>query len=129
MHVIAMYKVEAAAIFDAADIDAETGIATFHAHRAADIFYNDCDAEQAAWATAKLRPFPLTSLSGVTAEPWRNLDNTYVVCTEDRTVPANLQRAMSLRARKVLEFPTGHSPFLSRPDLVTELLEPLARDS
>ena len=42
--------------------------------------------------------------------------------TEDRAIPPGLQRAFAARIGPVVEWPTSHSPFLSRPELVTALL-------
>jgi pimeloyl-ACP methyl ester carboxylesterase len=116
---------DASKLFAAAELDPITGIATIPADCARDFFYNDCTQADAEAATKRLRPFPMPSLAGVTAEPWRKIPSTYVVCTEDGTVPPSLQRPMSAHARRVVEWPTGHSPFMSRPDLMVELLRPM----
>jgi pimeloyl-ACP methyl ester carboxylesterase len=58
---------------------------------------------------------------------WRDTPSTYVVCSEDRAVHPELQRVMAKRCTESLEWPTAHSPFLNRPDLVAELLVDLAR--
>ena len=65
-----------------------------------------------------------------TGEP---LPATYVPCTDDRMIPIEAQREFVASCRPValdlteLEWPTSHSPFFSRPDLVADLLEALAR--
>jgi pimeloyl-ACP methyl ester carboxylesterase len=53
-----------------------------------------------------------------TRAAWRSLPSTAIVCTEDRSTTAGLQRAHAARATASVELPTGHHPFLSRPDLV-----------
>jgi pimeloyl-ACP methyl ester carboxylesterase len=93
---------------------------------AAAAFYGDADPESAAAAEARLRPFPISSLGTVTGEPWREVPSTYVVCTEDRAIHPDHQRFMARSAAHVIEWPTDHSPFLTRPELVTDLLIGLA---
>lgn len=56
---------------------------------------------------------------------WADVDSTAVVCTEDRSTTVALQRSHAARASATVELPTGHHPFISRPDLVVDLLEPL----
>jgi hypothetical protein len=53
--------------------------------------------------------------------------STYVVCSEDRGVHPELQRIMAKRCNESVEWPTAHSPFLNRPDLVADLLIEFAR--
>ena len=96
---------------------------------AAECLYNDCDADSVAWASSRLGPQPLITLqqapSGVA---WRTKSSTYAVCSNDMAVHADLQRIMARRCGSVIEWPTGHSPFLCRPDLVAGLLVDLAKD-
>lgn len=47
--------------------------------------------------------------------------------TEDRAIAPALQRELGARCNDVIEWPTSHSPFASRPELVSELLVTLAR--
>jgi pimeloyl-ACP methyl ester carboxylesterase len=86
-------------------------------------FYHDCADDVATASIALLRPQSLTALAGVPRSiAWRDRPSTYVVCTDDRAVPAELQRSAAARATTVVEMPTSHSPFLSRPELVADLL-------
>jgi pimeloyl-ACP methyl ester carboxylesterase len=57
-----------------------------------------------------------------TRAAWRGRPSTYLVCAEDRSTSLELQRFHAARATASVELPTGHHPFLSRPDLVTEQL-------
>jgi pimeloyl-ACP methyl ester carboxylesterase len=91
--------------------------------------FHDCSGDDVAFALARLGPQSMGELQGEASQAaWRDVPSTYVVCTEDRGVPPSLQRALARRATKVVEWPTSHSPFLSRPELVADLLEGLARD-
>jgi pimeloyl-ACP methyl ester carboxylesterase len=58
---------------------------------------------------------------------WRTTPSTYVVAQRDRVVHPDLQWAMAKRAGDVLEWETSHAPMLSRPELVIDLLDRLAR--
>ena len=70
---------------------------------------------------------PLVSFAASPASiAWRETPSTYVVCLEDRAIPPELQRHMAQRADQVVEWHTSHSPMLSRPDLVADLLAGMA---
>src|SRR5438132_1148919 len=98
-----------------------------HGEDAAACFYNDCDAGTVAWAVDRLGPHPMVNLGQApTAIAWRARPSTYVVCREDLAVHPDVQRLMAQRCTTTLEWPTGHSPFLSRPDLLAGLLADLA---
>ena len=86
-------------------------------------FYADVEPESATAAVALLTPQPGATLGeGVTAVAWRDIPSTYVVCTQDRAIPVVVQRALAERAATTIEWPTSHSPFLSHPELVIDLL-------
>lgn len=96
-------------------------------------FYHDCAPADAKDAAGRLRPQSLASFAApARAAAWRHKDTTYALCTDDRAVAPALQRACAARVdgdggRRAVEWPTSHSPFLSRPDLVAELLVELSR--
>ena len=97
---------------------------------AAECFYNHCDADTVAWALARLGPQPLSTLQGTPKiAAWRTKPSTYVVSVDDMAVHPELQRIMARRCGSVIEWPTDHSPFLCRPELVSGLLVELARAS
>jgi hypothetical protein len=77
---------------------------------------------------ARLGPQPLVTLQEApTVAAWRTKPSTYIVCVDDMAVHPDLQRLMARRCGSVMEWPTGHSPFLCRPDLVATLLAELAK--
>jgi pimeloyl-ACP methyl ester carboxylesterase len=95
---------------------------------ARECLYNDCDDDAVDWAVARLGVQPLVTLQQqATQAAWRDTNSTYVVCEHDLAVHPDLQRIMARRCRSVTEWPTDHSPFLCRPELVIELLADLAR--
>lgn len=99
------------------------GTCTVAAARARDIFYGDSD-EAVAWAAvARLRPMVLDVEAFLSDPPPRpEAGTTYVVCTGDRALPPAAQRRLAAGCDRALEWPTDHSPFLTRPDAVAELL-------
>jgi pimeloyl-ACP methyl ester carboxylesterase len=85
--------------------------------------FADCADDDAAKAAARLGPEKRFDIGNVaTRAAWQQTPSTYVVCTEDRAVSPALQRALARRCTESIEWPTSHSPFLSRPELVAELL-------
>jgi pimeloyl-ACP methyl ester carboxylesterase len=87
-----------------------------------EVFYHDSDPSIAATIAPKLRPMPVGD-TWASAEPaWKTVPSTYVVCSTDRAISPSVQRKMSKRATEVVEWPTDHSPFLTRPAAVADLL-------
>lgn len=87
--------------------------------------YADCDAAAAAAAFARLRPqalypslqpYPLAELPAV--------GSTYIACTDDLMVRCAWSRrvAPTRVAADFVELPGGHSPFLSRPAELADVL-------
>jgi pimeloyl-ACP methyl ester carboxylesterase len=60
-----------------------------------------------------------------TAAGWQGVDSTYVICGQDRSTSVGLQRLHADRATRSVELPTGHHPFITRPDLVAEQVQRL----
>ena len=96
---------------------------------AAELFYHDCSAEDVRWAFQRLVRERLPSAEEAARAgqatglaPWTRIATTYVICRDDRALPPQVQREMAAKAQTVLEWPTSHSPFLSRPDLLVTLL-------
>lgn len=69
----------------------------------------------------------LRSLAEVGAAPAAGHGTTHVVCEQDRAVPLDAQEAMASRADRVERLPSSHSPMLSMPGRLAELLERAAR--
>lgn len=95
---------------------------------ARDAFYHDCPEAVATWAIARLRPQAL----GVQREPcpsghWLTVPASYIVCADDRALDPALAREMARShlgaSSKITEIEGGHSPFLSRPHELAELLD------
>ena len=96
--------------------------------RAGDIFYADCDPAAIAAYVAKLVPEGAAGFSQTPrAVAWRDRPSTYAVCNEDRALAPTLQRHLAERCETTVEWRSSHSPFVSRPELVTDLLVTLAQ--
>jgi pimeloyl-ACP methyl ester carboxylesterase len=105
----------------------DDGTTTIDPAAAAALFFHDCPPRTADWAAGRLEPDTLSSaMQRPSRVAWRNTPSTYVVSTDDKALAPSLQRRLADRAGEKIEWPTSHSPFLSRPDLVVELLERLA---
>ena len=92
---------------------------------ASETMFHDCDPRVAAECTARLRPFAIAGWDVIetTVPPaWQLVPTTYVVCARDRCINPAKQRAMAVRAGEVLEIDTSHSPFLSQPRLVADII-------
>ncbi|SMH28239.1 Pimeloyl-ACP methyl ester carboxylesterase [Rathayibacter oskolensis] len=89
-------------------------------------FLQDADAatRRAAWERVTAQSAAAFT-APTSAAGWHGVDSTYLVCTEDRSTSVALQRFHASRATRSVELPTGHHPFLTRPDLIVEQLEAL----
>jgi pimeloyl-ACP methyl ester carboxylesterase len=93
------------------------------------LFFGDCAPDVAAGAVARLGPQRMSTLSQpATAVAWRERPSTYVVCEDDGAIHPGLQELLARRTDAVVRWPTSHSPFLSRPDLVADLVREVVRD-
>ncbi|MFD9739804.1 alpha/beta hydrolase [Umezawaea sp. NPDC059074] len=88
------------------------------------LFYADCPPETAARATALLRhQLPGCGRGFPGRQAWQDTPSTYVVCTQDKAVDPRVQRLMARRCTTALEWPTSHSPYLSRTSDVAALIQ------
>lgn len=87
-------------------------------------FLQDSDArtQQQAWQRVTSQAV-VAFATPTTAAGWEGVDSTYIVCADDRSTSVELQRFHAARAKRSVELPTGHHPFISRPELVVEQLE------
>jgi pimeloyl-ACP methyl ester carboxylesterase len=89
-------------------------------------FLQDADdaVQRATWERVTTQS--ITALGTPTTDAgWRGVDSTYLVCTADRSTSIGLQREHAGRASRSVDLATGHHPFITRPDLVVEVLAPL----
>lgn len=89
-------------------------------------FYTGADRVDARWAVQHLQPQPLDCLATpntLTQERYGSLPRSYVLCTDDRCMSPALQRAMLEKVPcAVYEINSGHSPFLTHPEELADIL-------
>lgn len=90
-------------------------------------FYHDCDEQTARWAFERLGPerFGDTTVTPVSVDRfWRaDLPRSFIVCEQDRSMPRWLADTVARRLGvEQLSIDASHSPFLSRPRELAELL-------
>ena len=96
--------------------------------------YHDCGPVDVERAIGSLRPQGSATFASPLEGPpaWRSRPATYLLCGEDRAIPPPLQRQMAGRIpdAAIVEWPTSsHSPFLSRPAEVVDVLAALSVSS
>jgi pimeloyl-ACP methyl ester carboxylesterase len=106
--------------------DGTLGVSGYDADSFGARFMQDADPaiQRDGWArvTAQAAAAFLTPTS---AAGWVGVDSTYLVCGQDRSTSLELQRFHAARATRCVELPSGHHPFITRPDLVALQLEAL----
>jgi len=89
----------------------------------ADAFYNDATSKQIGWVQDRIQlqaaePFrtPIT----ISDENFGHVEKAAIVCRKDRAISCAHQRWMAERAgcHPVIELDTGHSPFVTAPELL-----------
>jgi len=102
----------------------EDGRGGLDADAVAGIVFQQADAETARAAIARLRPARLSDMDiALPAVAWTAIPSTYVVCTEDRSIPPSYQRQCATeRATVKIEAPFDHSPGGSHPSELAAIL-------
>jgi len=91
--------------------------------RPEEIFYNDVDADVAASSSAALQLHRFDAFAQeLRAAAWRDIPSTYVICEQDNAIPVPAQEMLSQRAGTVHRLDASHSPMLSQPDAVVEII-------
>ncbi|WP_277210882.1 alpha/beta hydrolase [Isoptericola croceus] len=102
------------------------GATSLDPDQAAGVLYGDCPEPLARWAIGLLRvQAPGCGRGTPEHHAWKHVPSTYVVCANDQAIDPGLQRMMAGRCTSVREWPTGHSPFVGRAELVVELVHEL----
>ena len=91
-----------------------------------EVLWGDATPERADAARASLRSQALQSFTDpIERIGWRTTPSTFVLGRRDKVFHPALIEKMSRRATTLIEWDTDHSPVLSRPDLVIDLLSRL----
>ena len=92
-------------------------------------FAADVEPAKAAFMADSQIPWGLDALNGEVSKPaWKTKQSWYLVATEDKMIPPNVQRMMAKRAgATVVEVPGSHAIYVSKPGAVAELIEEAAQ--
>jgi pimeloyl-ACP methyl ester carboxylesterase len=104
-------------------IPLEQGMTEINPEMAKELFFWDCPPDVQEQAVAKLRPQRRYQAEPV-LEVWPELPQEYILCEEDRVIfPAwSEYAARNWLGIEPIRLAGGHSPFLSRPKELAELL-------
>jgi pimeloyl-ACP methyl ester carboxylesterase len=99
------------------------------AHPAQGLFYADVPTAEAAAAVARLTTQSVRAYHDeVTSTAWRGRPTTYVITEQDAIFPVEAQETLAARAGSTaVRIKTSHSPFLSQPAAVADIIERAAR--
>lgn len=106
-------------------VEGEPPVGRLPDDKAHEAFYADCSEEVSRAAVAALDPQPILAfVLPVSIQDDRDIDRRYILTTEDKAIPPVLQRRMTKDTafNEVVEIASSHSPFLSQPEVVSELL-------
>ena len=106
--------------------------ATFPQEAAGEVFYNTSPPELAAWAAARLQPQHLQVYHDpleLMPQRYGVVQRFYVEGLQDNAVSIAYQRAMTghTRCNRVFTLDCDHSPFLSMPEALADILDDVAR--
>lgn len=90
-------------------------------------FYNDCDERDARAAIARLVPEPPRPLGEplrLSAQRFGSVDKVYIFCSKDNAVSPKRQQEFAAKwlLRRSITLDSGHSPFLSMPGRLAQVL-------
>jgi pimeloyl-ACP methyl ester carboxylesterase len=96
---------------------------TLTSGRPLETFYADVPPDDAMRAIDRLQPSSYsTATERLTAAAWRNTPSTYVICEKDQALAPAAQEQMAKRATNIRRLPSSHSPMLSRPAEVAQII-------
>jgi pimeloyl-ACP methyl ester carboxylesterase len=95
---------------------------------ATELFFHDAPAAVSRWATKRLRPQSYRVMNETTPlEAWPDVESRSIVCRDDRAINPVWVRAAARERLGVepVELSGGHSPFLTRPNELAQLINSL----
>lgn len=124
VYLTAFWPKEGASFVDAAggklaswiEIDETSGLTRIAAEAVAKVVTGGLNDEEAKAVAARLNPQSLLSFTEPSGDTdWGDTPVTYIVCTKDRVIPEQVQRAMSENspATRIVEIATGHFPMFT----------------
>ncbi|MBW4078046.1 MAG: alpha/beta hydrolase [Acidobacteria bacterium] len=101
----------------------EDGLLRLDPEPAALALYGDCDDETREWAINKVTPQTLASFRTPRTAENIAVASTYVICQRDQAIVPEVQSQIAQRCDDIVEIDSDHSPFLSHPEVLADLLE------
>ncbi len=107
--------------------DGVAGVARFRDEWLKLTFFSDCSDKDVAWARARLTPQPLEHFDfrvSLTDDRFGRVPRTYIQCLRDHAITPGFQQELVRRTpcERVHVLDSAHSPFLSCPENLAELL-------
>lgn len=105
----------------------DNGTMTIDPAMAIATFYEDVEPDEAARRTARLTATTASVFTTPSGPPaWTTKPVTSVICAKDRAISLDRVQDMAARANgATVQWDTSHSPFVSQPRLVADLLRSL----
>lgn len=115
---------------DRIDIDG-LGAVSLKSGALADAFYNDASDRMLAFAEDRIQlqsPVPFRHRFELNENILRHIPKAAIICTQDRAISPDHQRMMATRAGcdPIVDINAGHSPFVTQPDRLTEIINQLS---
>jgi pimeloyl-ACP methyl ester carboxylesterase len=109
------------------------GLLTYEKAHFADIFFNDCDQEDIERELQRVKPQPVAPVKTplrITQENYGRVPRFYVRCLLDRAITPAFQDIMIMASpvRKVFDIEASHSPFISRPAELADIILRVVRE-
>ncbi|KAL2829748.1 Alpha/beta hydrolase fold-1 [Aspergillus cavernicola] len=94
-------------------------------------FHDLAPEEQQRWTSELVHTSREVFSGAATYEPWHQIPSAYIFCEEDRALPVQIQEMLAAKLGTELTFrlKSSHSPFLSMPDRLADVLEELVGKS
>jgi pimeloyl-ACP methyl ester carboxylesterase len=106
----------------------DDGTSTLDPELAAAALYGSCSPEAVAAALPRLSPQPGSTMTeDVTGTPRDTITSTYVRCLQDRALHPEHQAVFAARCTTHVDLDADHSPFVSMPAALADIIEPIAR--
>ena len=110
----------------------ENGAVVVKSEHRREAFYGNCTDEDFEFAQSRLAAqsgAPFGAPVETSAAGWGQIPRYYIECDRDRAVTLKLQREMQKHSpcRETFSIDTDHSPFLSTPEYLVDILLRIAR--
>ncbi|KAJ5885146.1 hypothetical protein N7495_009656 [Penicillium taxi] len=89
------------------------------------------EEDQQKWGALTTHTSRLVFGGECTYEPWHDIPSAYIICEKDQNLPPPLQELFAAKLAgpdKTFRLPSSHSPFLSMPDRLAEILQKIAKE-